>query len=129
MPSPTAVPDVYPPPPEASEVFEEPRFRFDLPVAPGSTTISGEAPPGLSLAIADVTFNGAVLGIGSSDGNGRFTINVQPLPEGHRIGITFAELEQGKTYAEMSEEYYPHRGDGFMNLPNVGIFLETLLVE
>jgi hypothetical protein len=128
VPSPTIDPENYPPPPP-EEVFAEPRFRFDLPLNAGNTLVTGQAPPDLALAIADVTLNGAVLGTGVSDRDGRFSIGVQELPDGHRVGITFAELQAGKTLADMSREYFPHRGEGFMNLPNLGIFFDTEMVQ
>lgn len=128
VPSPTIDPENYPPPPP-EEIFAEPRFRFDSPLNAGSTLVTGQAPPDLALAILDVTLNGAILGIGASDSDGRFSINVQELPDGHRVGITFAELQAGKTIADMSIEYFPHRGEEFMNLPNLGIFFETAMVE
>ncbi len=128
LPSPTIDPENYPPPPP-EEVFAEPRFRFDLPLNAGNTLVTGQAPPDLALAIADVTLNGVVLGVGVSDSDGRFSISVQELPDGHRVGVTFAELQAGKTLADMSREYFPHRGEGFMNLPNLGIFFDTEMVE
>jgi hypothetical protein len=91
--------------------------------------VTGQAPPDLALAIVDVTLNGVVLGTGVSDSNGRFSIGVQALPDGNRVGITFAELQAGKSLADMSREYFPHRGEGFMNLPNLGIFFDTVMVE
>ena len=90
--------------------------------------MTGQAPPDLALAIVDITFNGIVLGVGVSDSDGRFSIGVEELPDGHRVGITFAELQAGKTIADMSYEYFPHRGEGFMNLPNVGIFFDTTMI-
>jgi hypothetical protein len=125
-PLPPTVPDSYP---AAEEVFAEPRFRLDLPLQAGATTVSGQAPPDLALAVADVTYNGVILGTGVSDADGRFVIGVQALPEGNRVGITFAELQPGKTLTDMSFEYFPHRGEGFMNLPNVGIYFDTAMVE
>jgi hypothetical protein len=113
---------------QAVEPFKEPRFRFDQPLQAGATTVSGQAPPDVALAIADITFNGAILGSGRSDSDGRFSIPVSPLPGDHRIGLTVAELRPGQTISEMSDEYYPYRGDGFMNLPNIGVFFETALV-
>jgi len=115
-PASTPVPDVYPPP-AGDEIFQEPRFRLDVPIRAGSTVISGQAPPGMVLAILDVTYNGALLGVGPSDDEGRFSFNVQDLVEGNRVGITFGELEPGMTIPDMSVKYYPHRGGGFMNLP------------
>lgn len=127
-----AVPPTETPPgeyPPAAEVFQEPRFRIDGPVRAGDSTISGQAPPDMELAIVDVTFNGALLGTGRSQSDGQFSIDVSGLNEGNRIGITFGALEEGLSIGDMSIKYFPHRGEGFMNLPNVGIMLDTLLVE
>ncbi len=126
LPSPTLVPGSYPP---AEEVFAEPRFRLDLPVSADDRVVNGQAPPNLGLAVVDVSSGGAVLGVGASDAGGRFSIGVRELPEGHRVGITFSELQPGKTHADMSVEYFPHRGEGFMNIPNIGIFFDSTLVE
>ena len=127
-PSPTTAPDVYPSPTE-EEVFAEPRILLDLPVSVGDTVVTGQAPVGLALAAIDVTYNGAVLGQGKTDADGRFSINVNNLVEGNRLGLTFAELEPGLSIAEMSIKYYPHRGDGFRNIPNVGVILDSTLIE
>jgi len=127
LPEPTIDPQNYPPP-ALEESFSDFSFRFDLPLNAGDTLVTGQAPPNLSLAIVDVTFNG-ILGIGVSDADGRFSIGVQELLDGHRVGITFSELQPGKTHADMSEEYFPHRGEGFINIPNIGIFFDSALVE
>lgn len=125
-PTATPLPDVYPPP---AEEFLEPRFAFNLPLKAGATVVSGQAPPNLAIALVDVTFNGTLLGSGVTTADGTFEFGVQPLPEGHRVGLTFSELEPGATIADMSVKYFPYRGDNFMNIPNVGIMLETTLVE
>lgn len=121
----TATAAPYPP---AEETFLEPRFRFDQPVSATATTITGQAPPGVALAIMDVTYNGVLLGTGRSDDSGRFTIPVSGLVEGNRIGIGIGELAEGQTLNQMAEQYFPYRGEEFMNLPNVGIFFDTILV-
>lgn len=126
-PAPTPLPEGYPA--ATAEVFLEPRFRFDTPLAAGATNVTGQAPPNLSLAVLDVTFNGVLLGTGRSDENGRFSFPVSPLPAGNRIGLVIGELAEGQTLAEMAETYFPYRGEGFMNLPNVGVLFETALVE
>lgn len=123
-PTPTVGP--YPPPPEE---FREPRFRIDQPVAASATQVTGQAPPNVALAVLDVTYNGSLLGTGRSDENGRFTIPVSGLVEGNRIGVTIGELQEGQTLNQMAEQYYPYRGEGFMNLPNVGIFFDTVQVQ
>ena len=126
------VPPVTPPTgayPPAEETFQEPRFRLDQPVAATATTVTGQAPPGVPLAIMDVTYNGTLLGTGRSDDNGQFSIPVSGLVAGNRIGISVAELTAGQSLNQMAEMYFPHRGEGFMNLPNVGIFFDTTLVQ
>lgn len=120
-------PDAYPPS-AAEEVFLEPRFRID-PASAGATTVAGQAPPNLAIAILDVTYNGEVLGVGRTDENGRFEIPVSGLIEGNRIGVTVGELQPGQTLTAMAEQYFPYRGEGFMNVPNVGILFDTVLVQ
>jgi hypothetical protein len=127
-PSPTPVPDIYPPP-TVEEVFAEPRIRLDLPVSAGDTVITGQAPAGLSLAVIDVTYNGALLGQGKTGDDERFSIAVNGLVQGNRLGLTFGELEAGMSIADMSIKYYPYRGEGFMNIPNVGVILDSTLIE
>lgn len=121
------VEESYPAP--VSEEFLEPRFRIGLPVSAGATTITGQAPPDVALAIMDVSYNGALLGTGRSDANGAFSIPVSGLIAGNRIGLTVGELQEGQTLEQMAELYFPHRGEGFMNVPNLGIFFDTTLVE
>lgn len=123
-----ALPESYPPP-VVEEVFKEPRFRLDQPMTANATTVSGQAPPNVALAILDVSSNGELLGTGRSDENGRFTIQVTPLIANNRIGLTVGELAAGQTVAQMAEMYYPYRGEGFMNLPNIGIMFDTALVQ
>jgi hypothetical protein len=118
----------YPGPGSEAVNLDQPRFQFDTDLTAGMTTVIGQAPPNLPLAVVDVSFNGVVLGTGRTDQTGRFSIGVQPLPEGHRIGLAIADL-QGRTLEQMAEELYPYRGDNFMSLPNVGIFFETTMVQ
>lgn len=124
--APTEAPAAYPP---AEEVFQEPRFRIDQPVAAGATEITGQSPPDTPLAIVDISYNGAVLGLGRSDASGRFSIPVTGLVEGNRIGLGIGELVAGQTIEQMAEFYFPYRGEGFMNIPNLGIYFDTTLVS
>lgn len=119
----------YPPPVETDQPFKEPRFRIDSPLSANDTVVTGQALPNLHLAIVDITYNGIVLGTGQSDTSGQFSISVTGLSEGHRVGITIAELPAGQTFNEAVLELYPHRGIGFMNIPNVGVFFDTILIE
>ena len=117
------------PPPAAEETFLEPRFRIDQPVTAATTTITGQAPPNLTLAVLDVTYGGSPLGIGQSDANGAFAISVSGLTAGNRIGLAIGALPEGMDIAQTAEMYFPHRGEGFQNLPNIGVFYDTTLVE
>jgi hypothetical protein len=120
----------YPAPAEPDpRVDPSERFRFDLPLAANNTIVSGEAPENLPLAIVDVTFAGEILGSGQSDENGRFEIPVTPLPAGHRIGIALASLEPGVEFQDKLTELYPYRGDGYMMVPDIGVFFETAMTE
>ena len=119
----------YPPAAPADETFQEPRFRFDQPVSAVATSITGQAPPNTPLAIMDITYNGAVLGTGNSDDSGRFSIPVSGMIEGNRIGLTVGALAAGQTLEQMAESYFPYRGEGLMNLPNLGIFFDTTIVS
>jgi hypothetical protein len=115
----------YPPP----LATDKPLFALDLPLTAGSTTVTGQAPESLPLAIVDVTFGGIILGTGQSDEDGRFSIPVTPLPDGHRVGVTITELEDGITFEEIAEDYFQYRGEGFINVPNIGIFYDSAIVQ
>jgi hypothetical protein len=117
------------PSPAAEETFLEPRFRIDQPVTTATTTITGQAPPNLTLAVLDVTYGGSPLGIGQSDANGAFAISVSGLTAGNRIGLAIGALPEGMDIAQTAEMYFPHRGEGFQNLPNIGVFYDTTLVQ
>lgn len=121
----TTVPEAYPP---VEEPFQEPRFRIDQPVSASASAVTGQAPPDTAIVVIDVSYNGATLGTGRSDANGRFAIPVTGLVEGNRIGLGVGELVAGQTIEQMAEFYFPYRGEGFMNLPNVGIFFDTTTV-
>lgn len=126
VPEPTPLPDVYPA--VVDETFLEPRFRIDQPLAANATEVTGQAPPGLTLGIMDITFNASTLGAGVSDADGRFIIPVSPLPAGHRIGLAITAVPEGQALEQMPDTYFPYRGEGFMNIPNLGLFFDTALV-
>lgn len=118
------------PGPEATEPLGGPlgpNFEIQRPVKAGDTTISGRAPKNLFIGIADITYGGGLLGSGQSDGNGNFSFTVTALPEKHRIGITI--LDATMSMEEAATEYFAYRGEGASNIPNVGFFFDTVLVE
>ncbi len=117
------------PAPATEEALLEPRFRIDQPVTAATTTITGQAPPNLVLAILDVSYGGVPLGSGRSDAEGGFAIPVSGLTAGNRIGLAIGELPEGMDIAQTAETYFPYRGEGFQNLPNLGVFYDTTLVQ
>lgn len=125
----TAVPAESYPAPAAEEAFLEPRFRIDQPVTAATTTVTGQAPPNLVIAVLDVTYGGVPLGQSRSDENGVFAVPVTGLTAGNRIGLAIGELPAGMDIAQTAETYFPHRGEGFQNLPNIGVFYDTTLVQ
>lgn len=120
------------PPPRAEEAIggpKGPNFSLDRPLQAGATTVSGQAPGELNLAIVDVTFAGEILGTGRSGADGSFSISVSPLREGHTVGVTISSLEGDQTMEEFAVEYYPYRGEGYTNVPNIGVFFDTAVVQ
>lgn len=131
--NPLIIPPTFTPPASypamaTAEVFQEPRFRFDQPISVNASAITGQAPPNTPIAILDITYNGAVLGTGRSDESGRFSIPVSGLVSGNRIGLGISELAPGQTLEEMAQIYFPYRGEGFMNIPNLGMYFDTALI-
>lgn len=128
QPSATTLDEGYPPSAEPTRATDGVLFSINGPVTVGQTTISGTAPPRLSLALVNITYNGALLGTGSSDSDGNFSINVSPIPEGVRVGLTLSQLDDYPSLDAAVNDLYPYRGDNFMNVPNVGIYFETVRV-
>ena len=122
------VPAAYPAPEEERGGPKGPIFAL-TPVQAGDTVVEGVAPFDLQLAIVDVTFGGNILGTGRSDAEGDFSISVEPLIEGHRIGISVIAQDGTSTVEDIAVEYFPYRGEQFMNLPNVGVFFDTATVS
>jgi hypothetical protein len=114
--------------PSESQVDESERFKIDQPLVAGSTTVTGQAPKNLSLAIVNMTLGGTILGTGLSDDDGRFTITVSPLPEGYRIGVTVTDVEPGTTFEDVAVELYEYRGKGYMSVPSIGVFFDSAMV-
>ena len=54
---------------------------------------------------------------------------VSGLIAGNRIGLAIGELPQGLDIAQTAETYFPYRGEGFQNLPNIGVFYDTVVVQ
>jgi hypothetical protein len=105
------------------------RFTIDRPLQAGQTTVTGSAPENTYLALSDLTYAGLILGEGQSDSMGHFSITVTPLIEGNRVGLTVSAAQGGQSMVEFAQEYYPFRGEGYIEVPNIGIFFDSVLVE
>lgn len=140
--APTTDPNAAYPEPETSEASAYPPPAtegatggplgpvFELePAQAGDTTVSGVGPVDVQIAIANVTFAGEMLGTGRSDEEGNFSISVEPLTEGHRIGVSIIPQDASSTAQDVAQEYFAYRGDDYMNLPNVGVFFDTITVS
>ena len=126
--SPTPTTDISPLPtptgPESSApvVLQGPLFSLDEPLTAGQVYASGQGPEHMTIAIADITYMGEVLGRGQVDRDGLFRIELEsPLILNHRIGIMLdLEATEIQYTAEMLAELERFRGDGAITIPNVG---------
>lgn len=94
-------------------------YTIDTPLVPGQTQVSGSGPEDIPIRIVDVTSMGAELGAGFIGQDGRFSIEVLPLPAGHRIGIMLGTV----TDPDKSFELQRYGQD----LPMVGIILTSTM--
>lgn len=103
-------------------------FRLDKPVMSDATQVSGTGPPGVPIVLADITYNGEVLGQGWIDNEGTYRINlIKPLQNGHRIGIALDELEDTEwNSADFLDPGF--FGDEFQQVPLLTFFYDTTQV-
>ena len=112
------------PSPAAIDVVQ---FKIERPVLPGATEVRGTGPAGVPIYIADVTFMGDLLGTGTISSDGKFVVKVQPLADGHRIGMALGILDG--TRWKPADFYQPaYYGPDFMQAPQVGFFHDTVMV-
>ncbi len=129
-PSPQATDSAAYPAPSAAPTLrgDEVPFRLAKPIKAGATYVSGTGPAGVPIILADVTFMGAVMGQTTVGADGKFQFPVQALEANHRLGITLGDVTGTKFTLE---QFYSdgYRGDGSMQVPNVGFYFDTALVE
>lgn len=102
-------------------------FKIERPVLPGATEVQGTGPAGVPIYIADVTFMGDPLGTGTIGADGKFVVKVQPLTDGHRIGVALGILDGTRWKPE--DFYQPaYYGPDSMQAPQVGFFHDTVMV-
>jgi hypothetical protein len=104
------------------------QFEFDRPVKGGATIITGNAPKGVVINIANATLMGDPLGSAVVGDDNRFSVNVSPLLANIRIGI---EVADAGSSGYLIEDFYNSAfwGPEWKNLPQVGYYLDTTLVE
>ena len=92
------------------------------------TVVRGTGLAGVPVFIADVTFMGEPLATGTIGPDGKFSIPVPALESKHRIGLALGEMS-GTQFK--SEQFYSteFQGPEAMQLPQVGYFLDTVMVK
>jgi len=115
----------------ASVQLEGPLFSLHEPLDSGQTLVTGQGPKGMTIAIADITYMGEVLGRGRIDQDGRFRIEVAPpLIANHRIGIMLDPEATDITYtAGLFADLERFRGDNAITIPNVGVAYDAASVR
>lgn len=98
------------------------RFQIDRPVHEGTTIVSGTGLRGTAIRLLDLTRMGVELGSGIVQSDGRFTIQVEPLPANIRIGIQLVEQDDS-LWQDKSR-----LGPEALVVPLVGVFVDTVLV-
>lgn len=117
---PTSNPDAYPV--EQAPTRTGALLAIVRPIEPNQTTITGVGPAGLQVTVINITFLGEELGSAIIGDDGRFSINVNPLPAGVRIGLTADLAASGMTEADVRP------GEGEVSTPRVGYFFDSVVI-
>lgn len=109
-----------------------PPFEIERPVVAGASQVRGKGPYNIPIVFVDVTLTAKPLGSGIISSDGTFTIDISgELVPGHRVGI-MAGMMEGATPVPSVEEYIENLkqfgGDGYKNVPYVGIIFDSCLV-
>jgi len=110
-----------------------PSFEIEGPLVEGASQVRGKGPYNVPIVIVDVTMMAKPLGTGIITPDGTFSIDIVPeLIVNHRIGI-MAGMSEGATPAPSADAYLDKlkhfKGEGFQDLPNIGIVFTSDLVE
>jgi len=121
--SPTAAP---------SSALDGPAFEIEEPLVPGAVQVRGKGPYNIPIVIVDVTLAAKPLGSGVIGPDGTFVIDLsEELIVNRRIGI-MAGMTEGATPVPSTDAYIeslkPFRGDGYKNLPSIGIIFASAMV-
>jgi hypothetical protein len=129
----TAAPTVdkgypIPPTPKQGPKANVAAFKLDKPIVEGATEITGKGPATVPISIYDVTFFGVLLGSTVINEDGSFSLKVPPLEKGHRVGISLGDLA-GTKWSESSFDDRGFFGEEALQVPNVGFFYDTAMVQ
>jgi hypothetical protein len=108
------------------------QFMLVTPLHSGDQQVTGQGPAGIPINIVDVTLMGFELGSTTIDESGTFSVQLlQPLEEGHRIGIMLGSLEDTDWTPDenLANELFELRGPDYMNIPRVGVVYDTAMVQ
>ena len=117
--------------PTQSDLPQGPLFSLDEPLKAGDVQVTGQGPRGMTIAIADITYMGEVLGRGRIGEDGRFSVEIgPPLIVNHLTGImldaTATEIQYTPELLAALERF---RGDNAITLPRVGEAYDAASVQ
>ncbi len=117
-PPPSQVGDAYPPT-KATEVLGT-LLMINKPITLDDTVVTGVGPPGLQVYILNITFMGEMMGAGTIEQDGTFTIHISELLVDTRIGLT-ADI------TTIDENIQP--GENAVSIPQVGYFYDSYVIH
>jgi hypothetical protein len=97
-------------------------LAFDHPIKSTDTLLTGVGPAGLEIYVLDITFMGAELGRAIIDKDGTFSIAVNDMQPGIRIGLSADISSIGLT----QEDVIP--GNGEISMPRIGYFFDSAVL-
>jgi hypothetical protein len=111
--------------------IEGPAFEIEEPVLAGALQVRGKGPYNIPIVIVNVTMAAEPLGSGIITSDGTFSIDVPELIANHRIGIMAGVIKEtpvpsNEAYIESLEQF---GGEGYMNLPHIGVIFASSLVK
>jgi len=111
--------------------IDGPAFEIEEPLVVGATQVRGKGPYDIPIVIVDVTMTAEPLGSGVIAPDGTFAIGVPSLTANHRIGIVVGVFEETPVPSpdDYVKSFEPFRGEGYMNLPYIGVIFASALVQ
>lgn len=113
--------------PASAEPAQVVSFSLEKPIVEGTDVVRGTGVPGVPVIITNISFMGKRLGAGVVDSDGRFAIQVPALEKNLFVGLQVGDLSATQW---QPEDFYgmEYRGDGAMQVPQVGFFHDTTTV-